>query len=994
MPRTNGTIAARPTRKKDELAACEARFRTIMTQSPYGVLIVDTGGCIRFGNRAAAAILGCTEEGLRGRRFDPPAEAGKTFEAKVQGSDGKTVVLDMWGEETEWDREQAWFVCLTDVTERRRSEELLRESEDKFSKAFQAAPALLSISTLAEGRYIEVNEALEKTLGYRREEIIGRTAAEIGIWENPAERERLVRLLKEGDKVRDVEVRLRSGTGGIVIGSLSAELINVQGEECIIALMRDVTAFKQAEDALRKSEKLFRATFNQAAVGIAHTSLDGRWLRVNQKFCDILGYSEEELMALDIRAITHPDDLERSAEYLQLMLEGKLGNYSLEKRYLRRDGSPVWVNVTVSMVDDPDGRHLFLVGVVEDISARKKIEAELRESERRYRSLFENMLEGFAYSRMLFDDRGRPEDFIYLNVNSAFSRLTGLDNVVGKKATEAIPGIKEAHPELLEIYGRVALTGMPETFEIEFEPLGKCFFVSVYSVQREHFVVVFDNITDRKRAEEALRKEKEKFSLAFLATPNMLAISSLADGRYIEVNEAFERFMGYRRDEVIGRTSLELNIWQNPADRAMVLQMLAEGKKVRDLEIGFRRKSGAIRVGLYSAEIIEIDGEQCLLTLVNDITERKRAEEELRFSEERYRRLYNETPVMLHSIDHEGRLVSVSNYWLEVLGYERNEVLGRSPTEFFTEASRRYAEEVNLPKFFRTGSCRDVPFQFVKKNGEILDVLLSAIAERDDEGKVVRSLSVIFDVTERKRAEEEIEKLNTDLAARAIELENANRELETFSYSVSHDLRKPLTVMSGYSQMIMEMCGGSLDEQCREYLQEINDGTWRMNELIDALLRFSCVARNELHRETVDLSGIANIVTAELALAEPGRRVTFRIGEGITANGDAKLLRLVMENLLGNAWKYTAAKDDASIEFNVTDIDGKRSCYVRDNGAGFAMAEAEKLFIPFQRLAGADEFKGHGIGLATVQRIVQRHGGRVWAEGEPGKGATFWFTLP
>ena len=625
-------------------------------------------------------------------------------------------------------------------------------------------------------------------------------------------------------------------------------------------------------------------------------------------------------------------------------------------------------------------------------------------------------------------------------------------------------------------------------------------------------------IAERKRAEDALRRSEKKFSLAFQAMPSVLVIASLADGRYMEVNEAFERVMGYRRDEVIGRSSLELNIWQNPEDRAIVLGMLAEGKKVRDLEIGFRSKSGAILVGLYSAEIIEIGTERCLLSLLNDITARKKMEEELRHSEERYRRLYNDTPVMLHSIDPDGRLVSVSNYWLETLGYERGEVLGRRTTEFLTEASRRYATEVILPEYYRTGSCKEVPYQIVKKNGKILDVLLSAIAERDSEGKVVRSLAVMVDVTERKRAEEarrksekkfltvfqavpallgittlaegrfidvnetctrilgyqreemigrtslelaiwesqadrdrviraleeqgtvrdievnlrgktgesfvgltsaefididgeqyvltminditarkraemEIEILNTNLADRAFELETANRELETFNYSVSHDLRKPLTVINGYCQAIQELCSDKLDEQCRRYLGEAYDGTLRMNRLIDTLLNFSRLTHIKPRRETVDLSGMAQAVAAELQLAEPARGVAFRITEGIKANGDANLLRVVLDNLLGNAWKYTGTRDEGIIEFGTTEVDGKPAYYVRDNGAGFDMADAGKMFQPFQRLPGAEECRGFGIGLATVERIIRRHGGRVWAEGEPGKGAIFYFTL-
>ena len=372
-------------------------------------------------------------------------------------------------------------------------------------------------------------------------------------------------------------------------------------------------------------------------------------------------------------------------------------------------------------------------------------------------------------------------------------------------------------------------------------------------------------IVQRKQAEEALREEKKKFSLAFQTVPSVLVIASLMDGRYMEVNEAFERVMGYRRDEVLGRSSLDFNIW-NPENRDRVLRMLAQGEKVRNLEIGFRSKSGDEVIALYSAAVIEIGGERCLLSLANDITDRK-------------------------------------------------------------------------------------------------------------------------------RAEDQIEKLNANLTARAIELESANREMEAFSYSVSHDLRTPLTVISGYCQVIRELCAAQLSEQCLGFIQEIQDGAGRMNELIDTLLSLCGLARQELHRETIDLSGIAHQVAAELTLTALERRVSFQIANGISVNGDAKLLRVVLENLLGNAWKYTANRDEAVIEFGQIDIDGKAACFVRDNGAGFDMAAADKLFMPFQRLHADSHYQGHGIGLATVERIIRRHGGRIWAQGEPDKGATFWFTL-
>jgi light-regulated signal transduction histidine kinase (bacteriophytochrome) len=239
------------------------------------------------------------------------------------------------------------------------------------------------------------------------------------------------------------------------------------------------------------------------------------------------------------------------------------------------------------------------------------------------------------------------------------------------------------------------------------------------------------------------------------------------------------------------------------------------------------------------------------------------------------------------------------------------------------------------------------------------------------------------EIAKREEAEERIETLNAHLAAYASELEMANQELEAFSYSVSHDLRRPLTAINGYCQVIQTLCGARLDDECRGYLKEIHDGTLRMNQLIKTLLDFSRINRYELHRQKVNLSGLAGEVAASLQRAEPARRATFRIAEGMTANGDENLLRLVLENLFGNAWKYAGRREEAVIESGVTDTDGTPAYFIRDNGAGFDMAHADRLFIPFQRLHASDDYAGHGIGLATVQRIIQRHGGKVWAEGKP-----------
>jgi signal transduction histidine kinase len=253
--------------------------------------------------------------------------------------------------------------------------------------------------------------------------------------------------------------------------------------------------------------------------------------------------------------------------------------------------------------------------------------------------------------------------------------------------------------------------------------------------------------------------------------------------------------------------------------------------------------------------------------------------------------------------------------------------------------------------------------------------------------------SILRSVIGLRRAEEKIQALNDELHQRAVRLELANKELESFSYSVSHDLRAPLRSIDGFSQALFEDYHDKLDSAAKDFLHRIRDATQRMGQLIDDLLNLSRVMRSELKSDHVDLSALASEVTIDLQKYEPARQVELIICTGITVVGDRPLLRVVMENLIGNAWKFTAKRPIARIEFGVNGDNGTSTYFIRDNGAGFDMTYVNKLFGAFQRLHTAEEFNGTGVGLATVQRIIRRHNGRVWGEGKPDAGATFYFTL-
>lgn len=372
--------------------------------------------------------------------------------------------------------------------------------------------------------------------------------------------------------------------------------------------------------------------------------------------------------------------------------------------------------------------------------------------------------------------------------------------------------------------------------------------------------------------------------------------------------------------------------------------------------------------------------------LADTLAKREQAEEALRWM----RISVENSSDALYWIAPDARFVEVNEAACRSLGYSREELLQLTVPDIDPNFNA-----ITWPRQFATLRQRgSMTFESEQrtKDGRMFPV--EVVANHVKFGSEERHCAFVRDITERKRMEQSLRESEESYRRKAAELEEVNRELETFNYTVSHDLRAPLTSISMCNQIVQAQCGNSPDEELRNVVRLLDDQILRMNQIISTLLDFSRLTNCKVRRQKVDLSVLARIVAAQLQISAPQRRVSFVIAEGVEVVGDEGLLRTVLENLIGNAWKYSRNHEPSLIEFGVTEQeDGITACFVRDNGSGFDMKYADQLLLPFQRLPGAEECEGFGIGLATVDRIIRRHSGKIWAEGEPGKGATFYFTL-
>jgi PAS domain S-box-containing protein len=503
-------------------------------------------------------------------------------------------------------------------------------------------------------------------------------------------------------------------------------------------------------------------------------------------------------------------------------------------------------------------------------------------------------------------------------------------------------------------------------------------------------VLVFRDQTEERDASNALRASDARFRR--LSESGIIGII-LADtnGTIHEANDAFLEMVGYTRDDLLaGRvhgSGLNTRDWD--AAQELAREQLVTRGVAQPWEKELLRKDGSRVPVLIGVTMVEPPN---CINIILDLTERKRTEAAILKLREQadanatFRSLLEAAPDAMVVVDRDGHVIFVNTQAEKLFGYTREELVGQT-VELLLPERFRGAHPAHRNQYFTEPTVRAMGAGLElwgrRKDGTEFPIEISLSPLETKDGILVSS--AIRDITQQKRAEEQLRRAK-DVA------ESASHELEAFSYSVAHDLRAPLRAINGYSMALVEQGGGDLPASTKEYLERISAAALRMGQLIDALLGLARLSRTELVRQSVDLNAVAHATIAQLRAGDPSRSVEFAVAEGLHASGHPQLLRALLDNLLGNAWKFTGDCKAARIEFGQDGNEGG-AYFVRDNGAGFDMRYAAKLFAPFQRLHPVTAFPGTGIGLATVQKIVRLHGGEIRAESEVGRGATFHFTL-
>jgi PAS domain S-box-containing protein len=750
-------------------------------------------------------------------------------------------------------------------------------------------------------------------------------------------------------------------------------------------------AKRRAENSLdisKVGEERYRSLVKTTADLVWNTDRHNQILHDTSTWSLVTGQSSQQLKERGWIKALHPDD-QIALQDAQAKARADSHQYELDVRIRRSNGSYGYYTVRgVPTLDEKGANAREWLMVASEIREHKRANEQ-----------FSQVIEGAPNGMLLVDAQGR-----IVLVNAEIERMFGYDRgeLLGQSVDMLVPDrFRDRHPHYREDFianaAARAMGAGRDLFGLRSDGSEFPVEIGLNPIKADEGLMVLStvvDITERKLAEAELRSSKEQ--LAGVISSAMDAIITVAENQTIVLfNNAAEKMFLYPAEDAIGqrldrfiperfRPSHQEHIQNFGSTHVTKRSMGALGAL-----FGLRADGEEFPIEA-SISQLETSGKKLYTVILRDITERKRAEETLN----EQAKILDMAPVVIHDLN--SRIVFWNKGAEQMYGWTAAEVTDKSSHVVLQTVFPKTLEEIKARVFAR--GHWEGELTHTRRDGQRIVVLSHWVLHRDENGKPKAILEVNNDITERRKAEEEVRRLNEELEVRVeertAELQAANKELEAFSYSVSHDLRAPLRHINGFSQALLEDYEESLDNTARGYLNEVREASQEMAQLIDDLLQLARVARTEIHRVPVNLSETARDIVMKLRAADEKREARVEIEDGLVANGDKRLLGIVLTNLLQNAWKFTSQRDLTEISFRIVKKNGEKVFSVSDNGAGFDMSFGDKLFGAFQRLHGADEFEGTGVGLATVQRIINRHGGRVWAEGHVGKGATFFFALP
>jgi PAS domain S-box-containing protein len=953
------------------ISKIQANLHKILDKNADAIIVVGKDRQILFANPAAEVLLGRKRKDLIHKSFDFPLDKGEISEIEISHQDKKKTIAEMHVVEIDWEGSGAYLASLHDITKRKQSEQALKESETKFSKAFHSSANLFAINTLKDGKFIEVNESFTRMTGYTREEVIGHNANELNLWADEDEFLRITSKTRENERVHNEQIKIRNKSGEMRTGLFSSEQISINGEECFINTITDITELKRAEELLRVSEERFSIAFRASPNAISITTFkDGIFLDVNDTFIRDNGYTREEVIGRSSKELQIWVNLEERDRILHILRER---GQAVNEEYRSRTKSGGIRTMLFSAEPINVSGEPCIIAVTTDITERKKAEEELRYSDTALKSFHEGV---FAMDN----------EFVITRWNETCEQMFGIkaSEAIGKSAADVITMVEEYPGQNLERVNLLIEKGFNKEEQIYRTARGDIW-VDVHAQaiedngKRYGWVTMVSDITPRKKAEETLR-----FSDAAFKSIHESVIATDTDHIVTHWNKLSEEIYGIKASKAIG-TDLEklIDVVENhPGDNARRAKKIETDGYCREDQL-HRTRHGEVWVDVTIQGIEENGKRYGWVILSSVITQRKLAEEALKRSEEKYRELISNSIDGIVSNDSQMKIIIWNKGAEKIFGYTEKEMLGQPINKIIPEREHQKFTKVqrslNKAGAGKAGN-RIMEGLGLRKDGREIPIELS-VSSKKYEGNYIAT-AIIRDITERKEAEEKLRKID--------------QMKSEFLSNVSHELRTPLQSIGGFTKLLMN---GQVPDPAvqQEFLQIIDRETSYLGNLINSLLDMSRLesGRFQINRSLVSIQETINdsIKSFQSLAREKNIALTENIPPELPEiEVDAGRLRQVFFNLLSNAIKYS--DPGGKITFKAVKREDGLLFQVSDRGIGIPKEALQHLFERFYRAEDKLARGGTGLGLYITKQIIEAHGGRIWVESQVREGSTFSFSLP